>query len=72
MAFIPCQKKETIMETYRLFWGILTIAALTWYSTITIYIAYRGVFDIQHMLKKLSSGTFDPDSPESPSAADKV
>ncbi len=53
------------MEFYRWFWGILTATALIWYSTITVYIAYRGVFDIQQMLKKLSSGTFNPDSPES-------
>lgn len=62
--------KEMAMETYRWFWGILTIAALTWYSTITLYIAYRGVFDIQHMLKKLSGGTFDPDHPESTTTAE--
>jgi hypothetical protein len=54
-----------LMEIYRWFWGILTIIALAWYSTITIYIAYRGVFDIQQMLKKLSRGEFNPDSPES-------
>ena len=53
------------MEFYRLFWGILTISALVWYSTITLYIAYRGVFDIQQMLKKLSSGTFHSESSES-------
>jgi hypothetical protein len=52
------------MEAYRWFWGLLTIAALVWYSTITIYIAYHGYFDIQQMLKKLSSGTFDPTQPE--------
>lgn len=52
------------METYRWFWGLLTIAALGWYSTITIYIAFQGVIDIKHMLKKLSTGDFDPDKPE--------
>lgn len=52
------------METYRWFWGALTTAALLWYSTITIYIAFHGVFDIKDMLKKLSSGTFDPNAPE--------
>jgi hypothetical protein len=54
------------MELYRWFWGLLTIAALVWYSTITIYSAYRGVFDIQHLLKTLSRGEFNPDAPESP------
>ena len=53
------------METYRWFWGLLTIAALAWYSTITLYIAFQGVFDIQQMLKKLSRGDFDPSSSES-------
>jgi len=52
------------MENYRWFWSLLTIATLVWYSTITLLVTYRGFFDIQHMLKKLSSGDFDPDSPE--------
>ena len=52
------------MDIYRWFWGILTIAALAWYSTITLYIAYQGAIDIKQMLKKLSSGDFDPSSPE--------
>lgn len=54
----------TMMEVHRWFWGILAIAVLLWYSTITIYISYQGVIDIKQMLKKLSSGTFDPNSPE--------
>jgi len=53
------------MNVYHWIWGILTISVLVWYSTITIYIAYRGLFDIQHMLKKLSSGDFHGDSAES-------
>ena len=52
------------MTKYYWFWGLLTTAVLMWYSSITVYIAYRGVFDIKTMLKKLSSGKFDPDSPE--------
>ncbi|MFO1021367.1 MAG: hypothetical protein U0903_11810 [Planctomycetales bacterium] len=51
------------METYRWFWGILTTAALVWYSTITIYIAFQGAKDIKEMLAKLSGGTFDPNKP---------
>ena len=35
------------------FWGLLTLAALVWYSTITVYVGIRGVFDIQHMLRTL-------------------
>jgi len=52
------------MEAYRWFWGLLTVAALAWYSTITIYIAFKGVADIKHMLKSLSAGTFNADKPE--------
>ena len=52
------------MELYRWFWALLTIAALAWYSSITIYISYQGAIDIREMLKKLSSGQFDPNAPE--------
>jgi hypothetical protein len=41
------------MLTNHPFWGCLTIAVLAWYSTITIYVAIRGAFDIRHMLRKL-------------------
>ena len=35
------------------FWGLLTLAVLVWYSTITVYVAIRGAFDIRHMLREL-------------------
>ena len=35
------------------FWGLLTIAVLVWYSTITIYVAIRGSLDIKEMLRRL-------------------
>ena len=35
-------------------WKILTAACLIWYSTITVYVAIKGAFDIKHMLKRLS------------------
>ena len=35
------------------FWGLLTIAVLVWYSTITIYVAFRGSLDIREMLRRL-------------------
>ena len=35
------------------FWGLLTIAVLVWYSTITVYVAIRGSFDIREMLRRL-------------------
>jgi hypothetical protein len=37
------------------FWLILTVAAVAWYSSITIYVAVRGAFDIKSLLRKLSS-----------------
>ena len=38
------------------FWGLLTLAVLVWYSTITVYVGIRGAFDIRHMLRKLKQG----------------
>jgi hypothetical protein len=35
------------------FWFLLMIACVVWYSTITIYVAVRGAFDIRHMLDRL-------------------
>jgi hypothetical protein len=35
------------------FWGLLTIAVLVWYSTITVYVAVRGSLDIKEMLRRL-------------------
>ena len=39
--------------TAQWFWYIMTIAVLVWYSTITIYVAIRGSFDVKTMLKEL-------------------
>ncbi len=36
------------------FWLILTVAALLWYSIVTVYVAIKGVGDIRQMLKNLS------------------
>ena len=41
------------MLTSHSFWGLLTLAVLGWYSTITVYVAIRGAVDIKHMLRKL-------------------
>jgi hypothetical protein len=35
------------------FWLIVTIACLLWFSTVTVYVAIRGAFDIKHMLARL-------------------
>ena len=36
------------------FWLGLTIAVLVWYSTVTIYVAFRGTLDVKHMLRNLA------------------
>jgi hypothetical protein len=36
------------------FWLGLTAACVGWYSTVTIYVAIKGVTDIKGMLKRLS------------------
>ena len=53
------------MLTNHPFWGVLTLAVLVWYSTITVYVSIRGASDIKHMLRKLktdheSAGAAEP------------
>jgi hypothetical protein len=50
------------MLTNHWFWGAITIACLAWYSTVTIYIAIKGVGDIRSMLRRLAN----PKDPQSP------
>jgi len=38
----------------QLFWFFLTFVALAWYSSVTIYVAIRGIWDIKSMLKNLA------------------
>jgi hypothetical protein len=38
------------------FWKVLTWACLIWYSTITVFVAFKGVADIKSMLRNLSDG----------------
>jgi len=38
------------------FWFLLMVAALAWYSTVTVYVAFRGVLDIRGMLRRLRDG----------------
>lgn len=35
------------------FWELLAWAAVLWYSTLTVYVAFKGVFDIKKMLREL-------------------
>jgi len=38
------------------FWWTLTAACVIWYSTVTIYVAIRGFWDIRSMLRRLKGG----------------
>jgi hypothetical protein len=37
------------------FWGLLTLACVVWYSTITIYVAVKGATDIKRKLARLAA-----------------
>ena len=37
------------------FWWALTIACVIWYSTVTVYVAIKGVSDIKNMLARLGA-----------------
>lgn len=41
------------MLTSYWFWGLLVLAVLAWYSSVTIYVAVRGLLDIKHMFGRL-------------------
>ena len=43
----------TSLFAHHPFWGLLTLAVLAWYSTITVYVAVRGTADIKEMLRRL-------------------
>jgi hypothetical protein len=40
----------------RNFWWLLAWTCVLWYSTLTIYVAFKGVFDIKTMLRRLRAG----------------
>jgi len=42
---------DKIMQHW--FWWGITAACVVWYSTITVYVAIRGVWDIRSMLRRL-------------------
>jgi hypothetical protein len=37
------------------FWLLMTAAVVIWYSTVTVYVAIKGVTDIRTMLSHLGS-----------------
>ena len=43
------------------FWGLLTVACVLWYSTVTIYVAIKGSADIKNMLARLAQSSIDED-----------
>ena len=49
------------MLTNHPFWGLLTLAVLVWYSTITVYVGVRGIVDIRQMLRKLKENHGEAD-----------
>ena len=49
------------------FWGVMTIAVLVWYSTVTIYVGIKGAADIKHMFRDLDARqTADRERPPPP------
>ena len=46
------------------FWWALTAACVVWYSSVTIYVAIRGFYDIRGMLKRLAERQTMSDSEE--------
>jgi hypothetical protein len=36
------------------FWWIMMVAVLIWYTTVTIFVAVRGLVDIKQMLRRLA------------------
>jgi hypothetical protein len=51
------------------FWWAVTAACVVWYSTITVYVAFKGISDIKNMLRRLS-GTQDGPRGESGAAGE--
>ena len=41
------------MNSWIFFWMILSAACVIWYSSITVYVAFKGAFDIRDMLARL-------------------
>src|SRR5690242_12890389 len=46
---------SSMSDVERWFWLVLLVACLVWYSTITIYVAVQGYYDIRQMLSALGA-----------------
>lgn len=52
-AGLPMLLASAVGPGLRWFWGLLLLACLVWYATVTVYVAVRGVRDIRTMLARL-------------------
>lgn len=52
--------RVVVVEMYYWFWGILVFATLFWYSTVTVFVAFKGFADIRVMLGSLNSRKLTP------------
>ena len=41
----------------KMFWLILTIACVVWYTFVTLYVAVKGFGDIREMLRNMGEAT---------------
>jgi len=41
------------MAFWKLFWLVASIGGVVWYIGITWYVAWKGIYDIKHMLTTL-------------------
>jgi hypothetical protein len=46
------------------FWWLLTMACIVWYSTVTVYVSFKGVADIKQMLARLAASQAGEDADE--------
>lgn len=51
------------MSAARAFWWVLSGACVLWYSTLTIYVAVKGIWDIRKMLENLKRSGSKSDPP---------
>ncbi len=40
---------------FQMFWLVLSVVCVVWYSTITVYVAIKGFWDIKSMLERLAA-----------------
>ncbi len=52
-AGLPMLLASAVGPGLRWFWGLLLLACLVWYATVTVCVAVRGVRDIRTMLARL-------------------